>query len=94
MLLQTAFDIADRICVNANAIRKIQIRLKKDTTEKNPSKKPDGLLARREHFVNTIQFRPLRLVWQLPYASESSCYGYELRPYQGRVLVFVILLDR
>jgi len=90
-VLETAFDASDRIFVNANAIRQIKIRLKKNTTEKNPGKKPSGLLARREQFVNTIQFKPLRLVWLLPYASELPCYGYGLRPYQGRVLVFVIV---
>jgi len=55
-VLETAFDASDRIFVNANAIRQIKIRLKKNTTEKNPGKKPSGLLARREQFVNTIHF--------------------------------------
>jgi len=57
-VLETPFDTSDRIFVNANAVRKINIRLKKHTTEKNPGKKPSGLLARREQLVNTIHHVP------------------------------------
>jgi hypothetical protein len=53
-VLETPFDTSDRILVNANAVRKINIRLKKSTTEKNTGNKPYDFLARREQFVNII----------------------------------------